>query len=393
MPFARKLPDIPTTIFTVISRRARELGALNVGQGFPDYPIDPALAECVTRAMADGHNQYAPMEGSLALREAISLKLRETQGIAPDAESEITVTCGGTEALHTAIQAIVRANDEVICFDPAYDAYEPAVQLTGARCMRIPSAPPAFRPDWNRFRDALSDRTRLVITNNPHNPACIVWTESDLTTLADLIRERPILVLADEVYEHLVFDAAHHRSVLAHPELASRSLAVFSFGKTFHITGWRVGYCVAPPDLTAEFRKVHQFNTFSIAAPLQQGISSYLAERPDAWRGLAEFFRRKRDLVVDGLRGSGYGVPPAQGTYFQLLDCSAVTALNDIAFAERLLTEARVALIPLSPFYAHGGGARPHMSWLRMCVAKRDETLQLAVERLRDFSQRAAAMS
>jgi methionine aminotransferase len=390
MQFAHKLPEIPTTIFSVISRRARELGALNVGQGFPDYPIDPALAQCVSQAMAAGHNQYAPMEGSLGLREAISRKLRETQGIAPDPVSEITVTCGGTEALHSAIQAIVRAGDEVICFDPAYDAYEPAVQLTGGRCIRIPSAPPAFRPDWDRFGDALSDRTRLIITNNPHNPACIVWTASDLETLAELIRERPILVLADEVYEHLVFGDARHHSVLAHPELASRSLAVFSFGKTFHITGWRVGYCVAPREWTDELRKVHQFNTFSIAAPLQQGIATYLAERPDAWRGLAEFFRRKRDLVVDGLRGTGYALPPAQGTYFQLLDCSAVTPLDDVAFAEHLLTEAGVALIPLSPFYAPASGVAPRITWLRLCVAKRDETLQLAVERLRAFAERPA---
>ncbi len=383
MRFAHKLPDIPTTIFTVISRRARELGAVNVGQGFPDYPIDAALADCVATAMAEGHNQYAPMEGSIALREAIARKLQETQGCAPSPESEITITCGGTEALHSAIQALVRPGDEVICFDPAYDAYEPAVALTGARCIRIPAAPPAFRPDWDRFRDSLSDRTRLVITNNPHNPACIVWDAADLDTLAEAIRNRPILVLADEVYEHLVFDGGRHRSVLAHAELGERSLAVFSFGKTFHITGWRVGYIVASAELTREFRKVHQFNTFSIAAPLQQGIASYLARKPDAWRGLSDFFERKRNVVVAGLRDSGFTLPPAQGTYFQLLNCAALTDLDDVTFAERLLTEAGVALIPLSPFYAQSESRAPRLQWLRLCVAKRDETLELAVERLR----------
>jgi methionine aminotransferase len=388
MHFIHKLPDIPTTIFTVMSRRARETGALNIGQGFPDYPIDPDLAELVTAAMRDGHNQYAPMEGVPELRAAISAKLQRTQGRAPDPTSEITITCGGTEALHSAIQSLVRATDEVIVFDPAYDAYEPSVGLTGALCIRIRCDAPHFRPNWERVRAAISPHTRLIVINNPHNPACVVWDRSDLDQLAATIRDRPILVLADEVYEHVVFDGAQHQSVVAHPELAPRSLAVFSFGKTLHVTGWRVGYCVAPPTLTHEFRKVHQFNTFSIAAPLQHAIARYLVSKPDAWQGLGEFFQRKRDLLRRGLAGSGFELPPAQGTYFQLVDYHALSSLDDVAFAERMLTEARVAPIPLSPFYASVGGVRPHLPYVRICIAKRDETLQLAIERLREFAQK-----
>jgi methionine transaminase len=384
MHFERKLPNIPTTIFTVMSRRAREVGALNIGQGFPDYPIDPRLAQCVADAMNEGHNQYAPMEGVPELRAAISAKLAATQGRAPDPVSEITVTCGGTEALHSAIQAIVRAGDEVIVFDPAYDAYEPAIQLTGARCVRVPTRAPNFRPDWDRVRDVLTTRTRMIVINNPHNPACTAWTRADLDALAELIRDRPIYVLADEVYEHVVFDGEQHHSVVAHAELSLRSIAVYSFGKTLHVTGWRVGYCVAPPTLTAEVRKVHQFNTFSIANPLQHGIARYIERHPDAWQGLSAMFQERRDLLRAGLAGSGFELPPAGGTYFQLLDFAALSNLDDVAFSERLLTEAKVAPIPLSPFYAEG--ARPRLSLVRLCVAKKPETLQLAIDRLREFA-------
>jgi len=380
-----KLEDVGTTIFTVMSRRARELDALNLGQGFPDYDIDPRLTELVAQAMAGGHNQYAPMEGLPALRERIAAKLLGSYGLQVDPETEVTVTLGATEAIYSAVQAIVGAGDEAIAFDPAYDSYEPAVRLAGGRCIRVPLAQPHFRYDWERVRGALSERTRLVLFNSPHNPACVTASSADLDELARLVAGRDILVLSDEVYEHVVFDGARHASVLTHAGLAARSLAVFSFGKTLHATGLRVGYCVAPAKLTRELRKVHQFNTFSISHPLQHAIAAYLGERPDCGAGLAPFFQAKRDRLRRALEPSGFALPPAQGTYFQLLDFAAFAAPDDCAFAERLLTEARVATIPLSPFYA-----RPEpLTFVRLCIAKRDGTLDEAAARLNAFAARA----
>lgn len=383
---ASKLPDIGTTIFTVMSRRARELGALNLGQGFPDYDIDARLTELVGEAMRSGHNQYAPMEGLPQLRERIAAQLSACYGLDADPEGEITVTLGATEAIYSAIQATVGPGDEAIAFDPAYDSYEPAVRLAGGRCVRLPLEPPDFRYDWDRVRAALNERTRLVLLNSPSNPACTLATAADLEALAQAIRGRDILVLSDEVYEHVVFDGARHHSVLTHAELAPKSLAVFSFGKTLHATGVRIGYCVAPRAMTAELRKVHQFNTFSIAHPLQHAIAAYLAEKPDGWRGLSQFFQAKRDRLRAALARTGFRLPPAQGTYFQLLDFSEFAPPGDLAFAERLLTEAGVATIPLSPFYA----APPPLSCLRLCVAKRDDTLDQAASRLAAFAARCA---
>lgn len=385
MRFPRsKLPDIGTTIFTIVSRRARELGALDLGQGFPDYDIDPRLAELVGQAMRDGHNQYAPMEGVMVLREAIARKLARVYGLTADPHSEITVTLGATEAIYCGIQALVGPGDEVIAFDPAYDSYEPAVRLAGARCIRLPLAPPDFRYDWDRVRKAVNARTRLVLFNSPHNPACTAATPADLDELAGTIRAYDIAVLSDEVYEHMVFDGRAHASVLSHPELRERSLAVFSFGKTLHATGLRVGYGVAPAQLTGELRKVHQFNTFSIAHPLQQAIAAYLAEKPDTGRDLPDFFQAKRDRLRAALAGCGFSLPPAQGTFFQLLDFSELCPPGDVAFAERALTEARVASIPLSPFYADP----PELSVVRLCIAKRDETLERAAQRLAELARR-----
>jgi len=382
--FDSKLPDVGTTIFTVMSRRALEEGAVNLGQGFPDYPVDPRLSQALIETIADGRNQYAPMEGVVDLRAAIAKKLQVSYARGFDPESELTVTCGGTEALYDSIQAVVRAGDEVIIFDPSYDAYEPAVRLAGGRCVRVPLAPPTFRFDWDTVRSALSDRTRLIIINSPQNPSCSVAGSDDLDALAALVRDRPISILADEVYEHVLYDGRRHASVLAHPELRARSFAVFSFGKTLHATGWRVGYCVAPPAMTRELRKVHQFNTFSIASPLQYAIARYLSQFPDAWMGLSDFFQAKRDLLAGLLRGTGFEPVPAAGTYFQLVDYGALSASADTEFADRLIREAKVATIPLSPFYA----AAPPMTLLRLCIAKRDETLQAAAERLRHFASR-----
>ena len=383
MRFTSKLPDVGTTIFTVMSRRALEEGAVNLGQGFPDYPIDPRLAQCLIDVVAEGRNQYAPMEGVGELRGEIARKLQLSYGVQVDPQTEVTVTCGGTEALYDAVQTVVGAGDEVIIFDPAYDSYEPAVRLAGGRCVRIPLLPPAFAFDWDRVRRALTDRTRLIIINSPQNPSCSVASAADLDALAALIRDRPITLLSDEVYEHVVYDGRRHASVLGHPELRARSFAVFSFGKTLHATGWRIGYCVAPQALTAELRKVHQFNSFSIVSPLQHAVARYLATCPDAWTGLSAFFQAKRDLLAGLLRGSGFEPLPAAGTYFQLVDYGALSRGGDAQFAERLVRDAKVATIPLTPFY---DAAPPSMTLLRLCIAKRDETLRAAAERLREFA-------
>jgi len=383
--FTSKLPDVGTTIFTIMSRRALDEGALNIGQGFPDYPIDPRLSDSLLQVIAEGRNQYAPMEGVVELREQIAAKLLICYERWFDPLSEITVTCGATEALYDAIQAAVGAGDEAIIFDPAYDVYEPAIRLAGARCVRIPLSPPAFRFDWDRVKASLSDRTRLIIINSPQNPSCSVLSAGDLNALAECIRDRPISVLSDEVYEHVLFDGRRHLSVLKHAELRERSYAVFSFGKTLHATGWRVGYCVAPADMTRELRRVHQFNTFSIASPLQFGIARYLSNHPDAWHGLAAFFQAKRDLLAGLLRGSGIEPVPAAGTYFQLVDYGALSDAADMDFADRLIGEAKVATIPLSPFYAEP----PPMTLVRLCTAKQDDTLRTAAERLQAFAKSA----
>jgi len=381
--FISKLPDVGTTIFTIMSRRALEEGALNIGQGFPDYPIDPRLGDALLQVIAEGRNQYAPMEGVVELREQIAAKLQVCYERRFDPVAEITVTCGATEALYDAIQTAVGPGDEAIIFDPAYDVYEPAIRLAGARCVRIPLSPPKFRIDWDRVKTSLSDRTRLIVINSPQNPSCSVLSAGDLDSLAQCIRDRPISVLSDEVYEHVLFDGRRHHSVLGHAELRERSYAVFSFGKTLHATGWRVGYCVAPPDMTRELRRVHQFNTFSIASPLQFGIARYLANHPDAWHGLARFFQAKRDLLAGLLRGSGIEPVPAEGTYFQLVDYSAISEEPDMDFADRLIREAKVATIPLSPFYAEP----PRMTLVRLCTAKQDATLTTAAERLQAFAK------
>ncbi len=389
MHFTSKLPDVGTTIFTIMSRRAVDEGALNIGQGFPDYPIDPRLRDALLEVIAEGRNQYAPMEGVMELREQISAKLQLCYGRRFDPLSEITVTCGATEALYDAIQASVGPGtpgspDEAIIFDPAYDVYEPAIRLAGARCVRIPLEPPAFRFDWDRVKSSITDRTRLIIINSPQNPSCSMTSVEDLEALAACTRGRPITVLSDEVYEHVVFDGRKHHSVLESAELRERSYAVFSFGKTLHATGWRVGYCVAPAAMTLELRRVHQFNTFSIASPLQFGIARYLSKYPDAWHGLAAFFQAKRDLLAGLLRGSGIEPVAAQGTYFQLVDYGALSQDGDMDFADRLIREAKIATIPLSPFYAEP----PRMTLVRLCTAKQDDTLRTAAQRLRQFAAR-----
>jgi methionine aminotransferase len=381
-----KLPDVGTTIFTLVTQRAQELGAINLAQGFPDYDISPDLAALLDKHVRAGRNQYAPMMGVAELREAIARKIARSYRIDVDPEREITITVGGTEALFSAISATIATGDEAIVFDPAYDSYDPAVRLTGGRCVHVPLEPPRFDLPLERLRAALTPRTRLVLINNPHNPACRALDCPDLDALAELLRPTDALLLADEVYEHIVLDGRRHHSVLAHPELRARSFAVFSFGKTFHATGWRLGYCVAPPELTVEFRKVHQFNTFSVFAPEQYAIAEYLDRYPERLEELPGFFQRKRDLFCGLLGDSGFTWAPAQGTYFQLLDFSALSQEADQAFADTLIREAGVAAIPLSPFYQ----TPPKLTALRFCFAKRDDTLRQGAERLRAWRPRRA---
>jgi len=386
MLFESKLPDVGTTIFTIMSRRAQEEGALNIGQGFPDYPIEPRLTELVAQAIRAGHNQYAPMEGIQILREEIAGKLQRCYGGKFDPGREITVTCGATEALFNAIQTVMGVGDEAIIFDPAYDAYEPAVRLAGGRCVRVPLPPPAFRIDWDRVRASITPRTRLLIINSPQNPACTTASAGDLAELASSIRDKRITVLSDEVYEHVVFDGERHHSVLGNPELRERSFAVFSFGKTLHATGWRTGYCVAPPRLTQEFRKIHQFNTFSIAAPLQHAIAGFLHDNAASWLNLSAFFEAKRELLTGLLSASGLRTLKSQGTYFQLVDYGELADCADLEFCDRLIREAKVAVIPLTPFYAEP----PRMRLVRLCLAKRDETIREAAQRLVQFAAKHA---
>jgi methionine aminotransferase len=379
-----KLPRVGTTIFTVMSQRAAELGAVNLGQGFPDYDIDPRLGDLVHEAMRQGYNQYAPMPGMPQLREAIAAKLDRSYSVRVDPDLEITVTLGATEAIFSSVQALVAAGDEVVVFDPAYDSYEPAVQLAGGVCVHVPLQPPRFRYDWDRVKAALTARTRMVIINSPHNPACTCISAQDLATLAELLRGRDVCVIADEVYEHIVFDGRAHHSVLAHPELRQRSIAVYSFGKTLQATGLRVGYAVAPRALTAELRKVHQFNTFTIATALQVAIARYLGERPDCGDALRTFLGGKRDRLIAALADSALLLPEAEGSFFQLIDYAAISDLSDVEFADELLTRAQVATIPLSVFYQQA----PPMTLLRLCFAKRDETLDEGAARLQAYARK-----
>jgi len=377
-PIESKLPHVGTTIFTVMSRLASECGAINLSQGFPDFDPPPRLVELVTEKMRAGVNQYAPMPGWPPLLEAIAAKVRRLYGRTIEPLAEVTVTSGATEALFCAVHAVVRPGDEVILLEPAYDSYGPAVELAGGRVVRVPLLRPGFRVDWQRIRDVLSPRTRLLIVNSPHNPTGAVFTPDDLDALADVLQDSAAMVLSDEVYEHIVFDGRTHASLLTRPELAARSFIVSSFGKTFHCTGWKVGYCVAPPDLTAEFRKVHQFVQFAVASPLQAALAGFLAECPEHARELGAFYERKRDRFIALLARTPLRATPSAGTYFQLADYSAASDLPDVEFARWMTRELGVATIPVSVFSAGSADER----LVRFCFAKNDPTLDAAGERL-----------
>jgi methionine aminotransferase len=375
-----KLPNVGTTIFTRMSQLALEAGALNLSQGFPDFDGPQALREAVGRHIAAGHNQYAPMTGLPALREQVAAKIARSYGCSVDADSEVTITPGATQAIFCAIQALIRPGDEVIVFDPCYDSYEPSVELAGGRCVHVPLALPDFAIDWQRLGEALSDRTRLIILNSPHNPSGALVSRAELDRLAALIRERDIYLISDEVYEHLVFDGVRHASVLAHEELYRRALVVSSFGKTYHVTGWKTGYVVAPPLLSAELRKVHQYVSFCGVTPLQWALADFMAEHPEHVEELPAFYQAKRDLFCDLLKDSRFTFVRAAGSYFQLVDYSAIRPdLDDLAMAEWLTREHGVAAIPVSVFYQQ---PPRDLRLLRLCFAKREETLRQAAEKL-----------
>jgi methionine aminotransferase len=378
MTVETKLPKVGTTIFSVMSHLAVQHKAVNLGQGFPDFEPPQALRDALSRAMSDGFNQYAPGIGTAALREQIALKTERLYGHKVSADSDITITSGATEALFAAIAAIVRAGEEVIVFDPAYDSYEPAIELQGARAVHIPLTVPTFSIDWQRVRDAITPRTRMILINSPHNPSGAVLSPQDLDELAAIVRDTPIVVLSDEVYEHIVYDGAVHQSVLRHPELAARSIVVSSFGKTYHCTGWKVGYAVAPAKLSAEFRKVHQYLTFCTFHPAQVAFAQFLASTPEHYLELPAFYQAKRDRFRDLLAPSRLKPLDVPGGYFQLVDYSAIRDQDDVSFCEWLVKEGGVAAIPLTPFYEKAPGT--HL--VRLCFAKSDATMEAAAERL-----------
>ena len=372
-----RLPTVGTTIFTVMSALALEHGAVNLGQGFPDFDCDPKLVDAVDAAMRAGLNQYPPMPGVPILRERIAAKIEALYGHRYDPATEITVTAGATQAILTAVLAFVGPGDEVIVLDPCYDSYAPNVTLAGGVPIHVPLAPGTFAPDFDRIAAALGPKTRAIIINSPHNPSGTVWSRADMLRLAEMLRPTEIILVSDEVYEHMTYDG-EHQSAARFPELAARTVVVSSFGKTYHVTGWKIAYAVAPAPLSAEFRKVHQFNVFTVNTPMQHGIATYLADASHHL-DLAAFYRAKRDRFRAGLAATRLQSLPCAGTYFQCVDYSAVSELSEDAFCRWLTSEVGVAAIPLSAFYADGREQRI----VRFCFAKKDETLDLALARLR----------
>ncbi|MFM8623488.1 MAG: pyridoxal phosphate-dependent aminotransferase [Betaproteobacteria bacterium] len=374
-----RLPHVGTTIFTVMSALATEKGAVNLGQGFPDFACDRALTGAVTQAMNADLNQYPPMAGIASLRQAVAAKIETLYGRSYSPETEVTITAGATQAIITAILAVVHPGDEVIVLEPCYDSYVPNIELAGGVVVRMPLKPGSFRPDFERIAAAITPRTRALLINTPHNPSATVWTRDELLTLQDLLAPTDVLLISDEVYEHMVFDAPGriHHSAASLSGLAARAFIVSSFGKTYHVTGWKIGYVAAPVALTTEFRKVHQFNVFTVNTPMQHALANYMTD-PEPYLGLPAFYQRKRDLFRQGLQKTRLRLLPSEGSYFQCVDISAVSDLNEAEFCKWLTTEIGVAAIPLSAFYGDGFDQKV----VRFCFAKKDETLHAALERL-----------
>jgi methionine aminotransferase len=375
-----KLPNLPVSIFTSMTQLARKHGAINLGQGFPDFSMDEKLQELVFKAMRDGHNQYAHSHGNPFLREVISSKINSLYGFQPDPETEITITPGGTYAISNALTAVLRDGDEVIIFEPCFDSYIPNIRIMGAVPVTISLRHPDYSIPWDEVRNKITSRTRMILINSPQNPSGSVLSETDIQQLRSIVEGTEILIMSDEVYEHLVFDGEKHESILRYPDLFGRSFVAFSLGKVLHCTGWKIGYCVAPPAFTKEFRNHHQFNVFSVSSALQQGIAEYLQE-PQTYLGLPAFFQRKRDLFLEGIKGSIFEPLQTKGSYFQCVQFPEEVAKSSADFAESLTETPGVAAIPLSAFYSDGTDNRV----LRFCFAKEDETLLKATERLRNI--------
>jgi methionine aminotransferase len=372
-----KLPAVGTTIFTVMSALAAEHKAVNLGQGFPDFDCDPKLVSAVNQAMTSGLNQYPPMVGVPVLREAIAAKLSALHGKSYDANSEITVTAGATQAIITAILAVVHQGDEVIVLEPCYDSYVPNIELAGGVVIRVPLTPGTFRPDFDKISTAITAKTRAIIINSPHNPSATIWSREEMLKLQEVLAPTDVVLISDEVYEHMVYDGQEHQSAARYPGLAARAFIVSSFGKTYHVTGWKVGFVAAPATLSAEFRKVHQFNVFTVNTPVQYGLASYMLD-PQPYLALPAFYQRKRDLFKTGLAQTKFKILPTTGSYFQCVDISDVSDLSEADFCKWLTTEIGVAAIPLSAFYGNGFDQRI----VRFCFAKKDETLNLALDKL-----------
>ena len=376
-----RLPNVGTTIFTVMSALANETGAVNLGQGFPDFACDPALPQAVTDAMAAGHNQYPPMPGVPALRQAMAAKMQALYGRSVDVNTEVTVTAGATQAILTIVLAVVHPGDEVIVLEPCYDSYVPNIELAGGVVVRVPLVPGTFRPNFDAIAQAITPRTRAIIINSPHNPSGMVWSDADMRRLQDILAPTNVLLISDEVYEHMVFDGQQHQSAARFPALAERAFIVSSFGKTYHVTGWKVGTVVAPAALTAEFRKVHQFNVFTVNTPMQHALATYMAD-PKPYMELGAFYQRKRDLFREGLAATRFRLLPSEGTYFQCVSIADLAVperdLPEADFCQWLTREIGVAAIPLSAFYGSGFDQQV----IRFCFAKQDSTLQAALQRL-----------
>lgn len=371
-----KLPRTEMSIFAVMSKMANDFGAINLSQGFPDFDCDPKLQDLVYKYMRSGYNQYAPMPGILPLRQRISSMIEELRGVHYNPETEITITSGATEALFDVISAVVSEDDEVIFFEPAYDSYVPAINLSGGVPVGIPLSFPDYKINWDHVRNRINQKVKLIILNSPHNPSGSLVTKEDLDILADLIKDKDIFILSDEVYEFISFDGNEHFSVSQHPILKHRSFVISSFGKSLHTTGWKLGYCVAPEQLTDEFRKIHQFITFSSNTPMQYAVSEYLAEKK--YLELSKFYQQKRDFFLNEIKDSKFKVLNCSGTYFQLLDYSEISDMNDVEFAEFLTKEHGVATIPISVFYS----GKENNKVIRVCFAKTEKTLKLAGEKL-----------
>ena len=377
MTFRSKLPDIGTTIFTVMSKMAIDHNAINLSQGFPGFGADPVLLDLVSKYMLLGHNQYAPMSGVPALRERVAEKTKRLYGIDYDADEEVTIVSGATEAIFSAITAVVSTGDEVILLEPAYDSYAPAILLNGGIPIYIPLRMPDFSVDWEAVKKAINPKTKLILVNTPHNPTGYVWTQNDVNQLAELVQEQDIYVVSDEVYEHITFDGRVHISLMTHPVLRSKTFVCGSFGKTFHVTGWKIGYCLAPKNLMTEFRKIHQFVTFSTATPLQYALAEYL-QNPAHYLSIPDFYQRKRDLFCEGLRQTPFRFEPAQGSFFQLVSYGHISQVSDFELAVKMTQTIGVASIPISVFYSQ----KTDPKILRFCFAKEDSQLEEALDKL-----------